>query len=116
MPRHDPGCTSCDQAGASVRFISPPPQVRGLRSEGRTSCFEPDLCLAIALRADEVSQLVDELIGTELGGPRSARRHPWTCPGPDGWVLIAVEGFPLGWGKRSGGVVKNHYPKALRRG
>ncbi|GGA41468.1 methylase [Kroppenstedtia guangzhouensis] len=32
-----------------------------------------------------------------------------------GWTLITVDGFPLGWGKVSGGWLKNHYPKWLRR-
>lgn len=31
-----------------------------------------------------------------------------------GWVLVAVEGVPIGWGKESNGVIKNHYPKGLR--
>jgi len=32
-----------------------------------------------------------------------------------GWTLITVDGLSLGWAKGSGGVLKNHYPKALRR-
>ena len=32
-----------------------------------------------------------------------------------GWQLICVDGYPLGWGKRTGDVVKNHYPKGLRK-
>ena len=32
----------------------------------------------------------------------------------DGWTCILVDGFPLGWGKCSGGHIKNHYPKGLR--
>ncbi|MCE0576010.1 RsmF rRNA methyltransferase first C-terminal domain-containing protein, partial [Clostridioides difficile] len=32
-----------------------------------------------------------------------------------GWVLVSVEGIPLGWGKESSGVIKNHYPKGLRK-
>ena len=31
-----------------------------------------------------------------------------------GWVLVTVENIPLGWGKESNGVLKNHYPKGLR--
>ena len=31
-----------------------------------------------------------------------------------GWVLVAVEGVPIGWGKESNGVIKNHYPKGPR--
>ena len=32
-----------------------------------------------------------------------------------GWTLVRAEGCTLGWGKGSGGQLKNHYPKALRR-
>lgn len=31
-----------------------------------------------------------------------------------GYVIVCVDGHPLGWGKASGGVLKNHYPKGLR--
>ncbi|MFR1784786.1 MAG: methyltransferase RsmF C-terminal domain-like protein [Ruthenibacterium lactatiformans] len=31
-----------------------------------------------------------------------------------GWAAVLADGFPLGFGKQSGGVVKNHYPKGLR--
>jgi NOL1/NOP2/fmu family ribosome biogenesis protein len=49
----------------------------------------------------------------------SARRwiagEPMAAVGPGGWALVTVDGFGLGWGKRTGGTVKNHYPKGLRR-
>ena len=32
-----------------------------------------------------------------------------------GWLLVTLHGLPLGWGKASDGMVKNHYPKGLRR-
>ena len=32
-----------------------------------------------------------------------------------GWCLITVGGYALGWGKGDGRVLKNHYPKGLRR-
>ena len=32
-----------------------------------------------------------------------------------GWCLVTVDGFSLGWGKGDGKVLKNHYPKGLRR-
>ncbi len=32
-----------------------------------------------------------------------------------GWGLVAADGMPLGWGKASGGQIKNHLPKGLRR-
>jgi NOL1/NOP2/fmu family ribosome biogenesis protein len=32
-----------------------------------------------------------------------------------GWCLVAADGYSLGWGKGDGTVLKNHYPKGLRR-
>jgi 16S rRNA C967 or C1407 C5-methylase (RsmB/RsmF family)/NOL1/NOP2/fmu family ribosome biogenesis protein len=36
-------------------------------------------------------------------------------PGPNGWLLVTVDGFGLGWSKRVDGRLKNHYPRPLRR-
>lgn len=32
-----------------------------------------------------------------------------------GWCLVTVDGYSIGWGKGDGMVLKNHYPKGLRR-
>ena len=32
-----------------------------------------------------------------------------------GWCLVTVDGYSIGWGKGDGAVLKNHYPKGLRR-
>ena len=32
-----------------------------------------------------------------------------------GWCLVTVDGYSLGWGKGDGRILKNHYPKGLRR-
>ena len=34
--------------------------------------------------------------------------------GTNGWVLLRTQGLALGWGKRVGSTIKNHYPKHLR--
>ena len=34
---------------------------------------------------------------------------------PGGYTLLCCEGVSLGWGKQAGGLMKNHYPKGLRR-
>lgn len=31
-----------------------------------------------------------------------------------GWCCVLVDGFPIGWGKSSAGVLKNHFPKYMR--
>lgn len=35
--------------------------------------------------------------------------------GEKGWYLITADGFSVGWGKLAGGMMKNHYPKGLRK-
>ena len=42
------------------------------------------------------------------------RGNSLPMPGEAGWVLVTVAGYPLGWGKRSAGVIKNAYPRGLR--
>jgi NOL1/NOP2/sun family putative RNA methylase len=37
-----------------------------------------------------------------------------TREGKAGWVLLHTQGIALGWGKRVGQTIKNHYPKHLR--
>lgn len=32
-----------------------------------------------------------------------------------GWTLVQADSYPIGWGKGDGKVLKNHYPKGLRR-
>ncbi len=32
-----------------------------------------------------------------------------------GWCLVQVDGYSIGWGKGDGKMLKNHYPKGLRR-
>jgi NOL1/NOP2/fmu family ribosome biogenesis protein len=39
----------------------------------------------------------------------------WLDDGPAGHVLVTVDGFPLGWGKRGGGRLRSRYPMNLRR-
>ncbi len=35
--------------------------------------------------------------------------------GQKGWCLVLADGYSIGWGKGDGTVLKNHYPKGLRR-
>ena len=53
----------------------------------------------------------------ELGDPRVAaylRGEALESDGDAGWLTVRVAGLTLGWGKRVGRTVKNHYPKHLR--
>lgn len=81
----------------------------------RKQRFEPSHALALALKPDETEQ-VHHL--TAEDSETEAYLRGETLPigaGMKGWTLVAVDGYPLGWGKAGGGMLKNHYPKGLRR-
>ena len=72
---------------------------------------EPDHALAMALRPGQASgalPLDDEAAWRYLAGEALPE-------GGKGWMLATWNGLPLGWGKASGGLLKNHLPKGLRR-
>jgi NOL1/NOP2/fmu family ribosome biogenesis protein len=80
--------------------------------EARPGRFEPSHALALALTADDATQRLDLDETTAL---RYLAGETLEAPGAPGWLLVTVRGFPLGWGRRHGATVKNHYPKGLRR-
>lgn len=81
----------------------------GERKPGR---FEPSHALAMAIKPADAG-LRENLVVAEAR--RWLAGEPRPSAGEPGWVLVTVDGFGLGWGKRSGGALKNHYPKGLRR-
>ncbi|MEZ4506898.1 MAG: RsmF rRNA methyltransferase first C-terminal domain-containing protein [Thermomicrobiales bacterium] len=81
----------------------------GTAAPGR---FTPSHALALFLNPADCA-LVESLDFEETA--RYLSGETLTKPGKPGWVLIVFDGFPLGWGKRTGDVIKNHYPKGLRR-
>lgn len=74
--------------------------------------FEPAHSLAMSLEtAEQVLNLPSD--GNEISAYLRGETVP--CADFSGWVLVTVDGYSVGWGKASGGVLKNHYPKGLRR-
>ena len=85
-----------------------------LLGEARPGRFHPAHDLALALTVDDVAHSLDCAAGdATLAAYLSGADLP--NDGPDEWVLVTVNGFGLGWGKRAGGRLKNHYPHYLRR-
>ncbi len=74
--------------------------------------FEPSHALALALRPAAVH---DSVALDHDATTRYLRGETIVSAGPDGWTLMTVDGFALGWGRRVRGVIKNFYPKGLRR-
>lgn len=89
--------------------------------------FEPSHALALALRPEEVLHTVDFCSGeiTEADGERKfvpgreimayLNGQSFPMEGEKGWYLVTVDGYSIGWGKLAGTMLKNHYPKGLRK-
>ena len=99
----------------------PLPSLKGLKVE-RPGCylgqvkkgrFVPSHSWAMTLTPDRVQRAVSF---TEESPELHRYLRGETLPqsGEKGWVLVTVDRFPLGWGKISGGMLKNHFPKWLR--
>jgi 16S rRNA C967 or C1407 C5-methylase (RsmB/RsmF family)/NOL1/NOP2/fmu family ribosome biogenesis protein len=97
------------------------PDLRGLRVTQpgwhigylRKDRFEPSHAMALSLPAADFVRTLD-LPATDPRLAAYLRGETLSSDGENGWLAVCVDGFPLGWGKRVKGVVKNHYPSGLR--
>ena len=106
--------------GQSLYWASPEtPQLGGLKvlrpglelGEVKKDRFLPAHALALWLptcaNVHPLSAACDDL---------KAYLHGDTIPTDrTGWCLVTVDGYTMGWGKGDGKILKNHYPKGLRR-
>ncbi|WP_022749746.1 RsmF rRNA methyltransferase first C-terminal domain-containing protein [Lachnobacterium bovis] len=74
--------------------------------------FEPSHALALYLSNGMVKKSVD--ISYDQA-KKFIAGETFPCDKEKGWYLITVNGYSLGWGKMAGKVMKNHYPKGLRK-
>ena len=77
----------------------------GVCKKGR---FEPSHALCLALNREDFKRTytVDD----------AGKYYKGETLGYDGngWTAVLYDGYPIGWGKATGGVLKNHFPKYLR--
>ncbi len=94
------------------------PQISGLRvkrcglylGEAKKGRFEPSHTWAMTLKKEDVLQCMEAKdVSAYLRGETQENE------GYQGWVLMLFEGRPLGFGKAAGNLVKNHYPRGLRK-
>jgi NOL1/NOP2/sun family putative RNA methylase len=76
--------------------------------------FTPSHSFAMGIKSDQAKhilpmQLGDKQLFSYLAG------DSLPSSGDNAWVLVTVDGFPIGWGKRVQNVIKNFYPHGLRR-
>ena len=87
--------------------------------------FEPSHALALFLKKEQVVHAVNlvcdgtavrkYLEGQMLTIGEGCDVEMENVSLPKGWCLVCVDGYSLGWGKAAGAVLKNHYPKGLRK-
>ena len=95
------------------------PSLRGIKvmrpglelGEVKKDRFEPAHALALWLKtAANTEEFPAESYEIK------AYMHGETLPSSKkGWCLVTADGYSMGWGKGDGNVLKNHYPKGLRR-
>lgn len=95
------------------------PDIRGIKvlrpglelGEMKKNRFEPAHALALWLKtAANIHALTADSVQLK------AYMHGETIPvNSTGWCLVTVDGYSIGWGKGDGKILKNHYPKGLRR-
>lgn len=86
--------------------------------------LEPAHGLALSMKKEEAlrwlsmeaegPEVISYLRGETLPIPPAAGKEAFPA-GQKGWVLMTVGGISIGWAKAAGGVLKNHYPKGLRK-
>lgn len=75
--------------------------------------MEPDHALAMALRPQQAARSAALTWEQALSYQAGEALDLGDLPG--GVTLLTHEGISLGFGKQAGGLMKNHYPKGLRR-
>jgi 16S rRNA C967 or C1407 C5-methylase (RsmB/RsmF family)/NOL1/NOP2/fmu family ribosome biogenesis protein len=96
--------------GVDTGLLARPGLPLGQQRPGR---FEPAPALATALTPEQAGESIswsddDPRLRTYLRG------ETVPSPGPDGWVLVCFERWPLAWARRRSGVLKNIVPGHVR--
>jgi NOL1/NOP2/sun family putative RNA methylase len=76
--------------------------------------FTPSHSLALGLKTIQARHSLP----LRIGDPQLTAYLGGEClidQGEDGWVLVTVDDYPLGWGKRVQNKIKNFYPRGLRQ-
>ena len=81
--------------------------------EAKKNRFEPSQALAMYLRKSEYKNILslsaeDDRVIRYLKG-ETLETSDLLPSKAKGWYLVCVDGYPLGWGKAAGGMLKNKY-------
>lgn len=111
---------------AGLKVLRPGLHV-GTLKKGR---MEPSHALALFLKKEDVNRYLEigsgelaerYLKGETLAIPEQEDQKsedgalPKAHGAAKGWMLVTADGYSIGFGKADRGVLKNHYPKGLRK-
>ena len=82
--------------------------------EVKNGRFEPNHSLAMCVKEQECKNVV-ALTSDDIRTQAYLRGETVEVDGENGWRVVCVDGYSLGWGKVVNGVMKNHLPKGLRK-
>ena len=97
------------------------PDVKGMRTlrnglymgDIKKNRFEPSQSLAMVLKKDEFDNVIDLKVDDERV-IKYLKGETIEAEGKNGWALICVDSYPLGWGKLNNGTLKNKYLSGWR--
>ena len=98
-----------------LRWLRHGLQLGQVRVGARSTRIEPAHALAMWAAPGSVTRRLD-LAAEDERVSAYLRGEDVIAPGEPGYLRVEVDGLPLGWGKRSGDVVRSLLPKGLRRG
>lgn len=98
-----------------LRWLRHGLQLGQVRVGARSTRIEPAHALAMWAPPGSVTRRLD-LAADDERVSAYLRGEDVVAPGEPGYLRVEVDGLPLGWGKRSGAVVRSLLPKGLRRG
>lgn len=88
--------------------------------EFKKNRFEPSHSLALTLSKEDVNNYInlpvdDDRVCPYFNGMGISVDSADDYRGKKGWCLVCIDGYSAGWGKIAGAMIKNHYPKGLRK-
>jgi len=75
--------------------------------------FSPSHALAMGIIYHQAKNRITLKLDDELA-IKYLRGESFSHIGENAWILVTLDGFPIGWGKRVQNIVKNYYPHGLR--
>lgn len=102
--------------GKSVLQVPYGVELKGLRvmrsglyiGDVKTKRFEPSQAFAMSIKKEDAKISLDYSLD-DMDLKRYMRGESYSVECEDGWCLVCLEGYPIGWGKVQNGRLKNKY-------